>query len=68
MSFTNLEQFCAEVLLDPSLQEKLRAIGSKPEFVEQVVKTGGERGFVFSEEDVREAMRAGFSEWLVRWV
>lgn len=68
MSFANLEQFCREVLLDTSLQEKLRNIDSRPDFIERVIETGAERGFEFSTEDVQEAMQAGYSAWLVRWV
>jgi predicted ribosomally synthesized peptide with nif11-like leader len=68
MSFPALEQFCSEVLLDPSLQEKLRNIGSTPEFVQRVVEAGASRGFEFSAADVSEAIRAGHRVWLERWI
>ena len=63
-----LEQFCGEVLLDPSLQEKLRDLGSTPDFIRRVVETGASRGFEFSADDVREAIRAGHRAWLERWI
>jgi predicted ribosomally synthesized peptide with nif11-like leader len=68
MPSPDLEQFCSEVLLDPSLQEKLRNTRSTPEFVQRVVETGASRGFEFSAEDVSEAIRAGHRVWLERWI
>lgn len=68
MASSDLEQFCSEVLLDPSLQEKLRNLGSTPEFVQRVVEAGASRGFEFSADDVREAVRAGHRVWLERWI
>jgi len=68
MSSPDLEQFCSEVLLDPYLQEKLRNIGSTPEFIQRVVEAGASRGFEFSADDVGEAIRAGHRVWLERWI
>lgn len=68
MSSPDLEKFCSEVLLDPSLQENLRSLGSIPDFIERVVETGASRGFEFSADDVREAIRAGHRVWLERWI
>jgi predicted ribosomally synthesized peptide with nif11-like leader len=68
MPSPDLEQFCSEVLLDPSLQEKLRNIRSTPEFVQRVVEAGASRGFEISADDVREAIRAGHRVWLERWI
>jgi hypothetical protein len=33
-----------------------------------VVETGLSRGFEFSADDVREAIRAGHRVWLERWI
>jgi predicted ribosomally synthesized peptide with nif11-like leader len=68
MPSPDLEQFRREVLLDPSLQEKLRNLGSTPEFVQAVVEAGAARGFEFSADDVGEAIRAGHRVWLERWI
>lgn len=68
MPSQDLEQFCREVLLDPSLQGEVRGLGSSDDFIERVVGLGAERGFEFSAADVKDAMRAGYSVWLVRWI
>jgi hypothetical protein len=68
MISSDLEQFCSEVLLDASLQEKLRNIGSTPEFVQRMVEAGASRGFEFSTDEVREAICAGHRVWLERWI
>jgi hypothetical protein len=68
MPSPDLEQFCSEVLLDPSLQEKLRNLRSTPEFIQRVVEAGAARGFEFSAADVGEAIRAGHRVWLERWI
>lgn len=68
MSQKQFEQFRKCVLEDLSLQKKLRAFTSRDRFVDRVVKLGAERGFQFTEEDVREAMRACRRDWMERWI
>jgi hypothetical protein len=68
MPSSDLEQFCNKVLHDTTLQEKLRNLGPKPDFPERLVEAGALRGFEFSADDVREAMRANYSIWLQRWI
>lgn len=65
---SDFEKFRTEVLRDLSLQQKLIGPGSQEDFVRRVVETGAEYGFVFSVEDVEEAMRSGHAEWVLRWV
>jgi hypothetical protein len=62
------EQFRIAVLSDQSLQAELRDIGSKAEFIASVVETGARLGFRFDDADVKEALRAGHEEWLLRWM
>ena len=68
MSQENLERFREAVLADPGLQERLRATRDREAFAELVVRLGGERGYVFTAEDVAEAMREGRRAWLEQWV
>lgn len=68
MPFADFEQFRKEVLSDPCLQEKLRDTYDKTEFTALVVKTGAERGFEFNADDVAEAIRVSYDEWILRWV
>jgi predicted ribosomally synthesized peptide with nif11-like leader len=68
MSLNQFEQFRRCVLEDLSLQKQLRAFTSRDKFVDRAVKLGTERGFQFTEEDVREAMRACRRDWMERWI
>lgn len=68
MPCAEFEQFRLEVLRDPSLQKMLRYIDSRDEFIPRVVEMGAGLGFTFTIHDVKDAMRAGLSDWLMRWV
>ena len=56
------------VLEDASLQERLREVMDRELFIDMVVRLGEQRGFYFSEWDVKEALRASRRAWLERWV
>ena len=62
------EAFRDLVLRDATLQEALRPPLRDDAFIEAVVRAGAERGFAFTTEDVREAMRASRRTWLERWI
>lgn len=68
MSQENFEQFRNIVLEDLSLQKQLRAFTREDRFIVRVVKLGAERGFQFTYEDVKEAMRASRRAWIERWI
>lgn len=52
-----IEHFCALVLDDPALEQKLQQPSHLNEFVSLVVETAGSCGFKFAAEDVWAAMR-----------
>ncbi len=68
MSLEKLEPFSQLVLSDMSLQEKLRDITDREEFVARVAELGAEHGFEFTSEDVVEALRERNRTWLERWI
>ncbi len=55
---TPLEQFCALVLDDVSLHDPLRDVDDIETFIALVRGMGQDRGFIFTDDDVRAAMRA----------
>ncbi len=61
-----LEDFCAVVLRDPALQERLRREEDPARFVVLAVEIGGSRGFRFAGDDVAAAMQAARRAWLER--
>lgn len=68
MALEDLEKFHHMVLADPTLQEKLCDLDSKPEFIEKVMFLGGELGLAFTLDDVKEALNSGSRSWLERWI
>ena len=64
----SFERFHELVLSDTKLQELLREPIRDEVFIERVVQLGAERGFNFTTEAVREAMRANRRAWLERRV
>ena len=63
-----LNGFCSLVFHDFSLQERLREVMDEELFINLVLRLGEERGFNFSEQDVKEALRAKRGAWLEKWV
>jgi hypothetical protein len=68
MSHNDFEQFRQIVLDELPLQEELRVITERNAFYARVVELGAERGFRFSDMDVREAMEANHRMWVERWI
>jgi Nif11 domain len=64
----NLERFRQLVLADRSLFEQLRQTADLDGFVALAVRLGAEQGCVFTEQEVREAVRAWRRAWLERWI
>jgi hypothetical protein len=61
-----LDQFCALVLADVTLQEKLRSFDDADQFIASVLKVARDRGFKLEAEAVRGAMRGRLPgmDWL----
>jgi len=53
-----LERFCASVLADRALQERLVQENDLDRFLDLVVETGAQRGFRFGQGDLNAAIRA----------
>jgi predicted ribosomally synthesized peptide with nif11-like leader len=68
MSQENFEQFRQLVLQDTGLQEQLRAISDRDQFVSLTQRLGEERGYSFTIEDVLEALRVNHRAWIERWL
>jgi hypothetical protein len=64
----SFEQFRQIVLHDPALQERLRETTDPRPFVDLVVRVGGERGCIFTPEEVEAALREGRRSWIERWI
>jgi Nif11 domain len=64
----SFEKFRELVLCDATLQETLRVPTRDDAFIEMVVRLGAERGFGFTADEVRDAMRANRRAWLERWI
>lgn len=63
----DFEQFHRMVLQDISLQETLRVIEYRKDFIAAVVEKGREKGFDFDTEDVEEKMNEYRRAWIERW-
>ncbi len=64
----NFERFRRCVLSDISLQEQLRGIEDKKEFIAATVELGAANGFVFGTAEVESAMRKNQQQWIERWM
>jgi hypothetical protein len=64
----NLERFRQLVLADRGLHEQLRQTADLDVFVALAVRLGSERGCVFTEQEVRDAVRECRRAWLERWI
>ena len=56
------------VLSDAALQEQLRAAPDEAALFERVLALGRERGYEFSEQDLRAVVDANRRAWLERWL
>ena len=56
------------MLADRALHDRLRAAENVFAFAELAVRLGGERGLVFTEATVQNAVQEKRREWLERWI
>jgi predicted ribosomally synthesized peptide with nif11-like leader len=68
MSEEKLSEFRGIVFSDTTLQERLREIEDRQEFVRLAVESGRERGCEFTAEEVENALRDGRRVWIERWL
>jgi len=68
MSKDNLEKFCLLVLGDLELQNQLKALEERDEFIEKVVELGARCGFEFSCEDIKNQIRENRELMSERWI
>ena len=68
MSKENLQQFCLLVLRDLKLQNQLKGLVDRDEFIEKLVESGARAGFEISREDVENQMRENRRLWNERWI
>ena len=68
MPTNDFDQFRQCVLATLALQEELREIEDHDEFIQKVVELGGDHGFSFNVEDVKNAMNASRRSWIERWI
>ena len=62
------EEFRQLVLQDASLQEKLRATHNLKAFLSLILQLGEDRGYIFTAEDVDDALREARRAWHLRWI
>jgi hypothetical protein len=60
--------FREKVFADEDLQERLRGVADRAQFVAAVIRAGAESGCHFSAADVLSAMRLGQVAWLASWL
>jgi hypothetical protein len=68
MSKENLNQFCLLVLSDLNLQNQLKNLIEREDFIAQVIKLGKQLGFEIMREDVELQLRENRRLWHERWI
>lgn len=68
MSDTAFSEFRTVVLADTDLQDKLREINDRAEFISSVVDLASKLGINLSVEDVENAINTGRRAWIERWI
>lgn len=68
MATENFQKFYKLVLENLELQNKLKPIIDRQEFIDKVLVLGNDAGFEFSREDVEIQMRETRKRWIERWI
>jgi hypothetical protein len=63
MSKTPFEEFRDLILADVAIQDELRRLSDRKDFVARVVHLSQERGFKFTSDDIESEMRLGGRIW-----
>jgi hypothetical protein len=68
MSKENLQRFCLLVLCDSTLQNHLKGLVDRDEFMKKLIETGAQAGFEITRADVENQMRENRRLWNERWI
>ncbi len=68
MGKVDFQDFKERVLQDQTLQERLKGIAVRLEFIDATVRLGAELGYSFTADDVEEALRESRREWTENWI
>lgn len=68
MSKENLNQFCLLVLRDLKLQNQLKDLIERENFITRIIELSAESGFEIVREDIEQQMRENRSLWHERWI
>ena len=68
MSKENLQQFCRLVLGDSELQNQLKDVVERDEFIKKVIELGARAGFEIAREDIERQMRENRKSWIEKWI
>ena len=68
MSKETLNQFCSLVLSDLNLQNQLKNLSDREDFIAGVIKLGKKSSFEILREDVELQLRENRSLWHERWI
>ena len=68
MSKENLDQFCILVLGDLNLQNQLKNLIDRNDFIARVIELGADNGFEISREDIEIQLDENRRLWNERWV
>lgn len=68
MSQENLQGFCFFVLRDLQLQDQLRSLTDREEFIAKVIESGANFGFEITREEIELQMRENRRLWNERWI
>ena len=68
MSKENLNEFCLLVLSDLTLQNQLKDLIEREDFIAQVIALGAKSGFEILLEDVELQLRENRRLWHERWI
>lgn len=62
----SFRRFRERVIATPALMDRLCAETDTEVFIRTMVQLGGEHGELFTEDEVRSALKTSRSEWLLR--
>lgn len=68
MGKVDFQDFKERVLQDQTVQERLKGITGRLEFIDATVRLGAELGYSFTKDDVEEALRESRREWTENWI
>ena len=68
MSKENLDQFCLLILKEINLQNQLKNIIEREDFIARMIELGADSGFEITREDVELQLRENRRLWHERWI